>query len=185
MESRKQTKMTADIIILACSTVLLFCVCSWKPDKAWFLWAAAFLVMLMIGAAADLFIQSRKQTMEPIVNDPEIEIKIFRLILLDEQNKPVKSWDLSGKTSVVIGRRNAEEQIDVDLEDCEYGSFVDLQHAVLNFCHNSWFVEDLGSRNGVTIKKVEDGGSYKVLGRPCMIVAGDIIYIANTRLLLT
>ncbi len=185
MESRKQTKITADIIILACSAVLLFCVCSWKPDKAWFWWAAAFLVMIMIVAAADLLIQNRRQTMEPIFNDSEIEIKIFRLILLDEQNKPVKSWDLSGKTAVVIGRRNDEEQIDVDLEDCEYSSFIDLQHAVLNFCHNSWFVEDLGSQNGVTIKKVEDGGIYKVLGRPCMIAAGDILYIANTRLLLT
>jgi len=103
MESRKQTKITADIIILACSAVLLFCVCSWKPDKAWFWWAAAFLVMIMIVAAADLLIQNRRQTMEPIFNDSEIEIKIFRLILLDEQNKPVKSYKVPYKEKIPPG----------------------------------------------------------------------------------
>ena len=39
--------------------------------------------------------------------------------------------------------------------------------------------------NGVQVKKVEDGGCYKVLNRPCRVTPGDIIYIANTRLLLS
>ena len=104
---------------------------------------------------------------------------------MDEQNKPIKSWELSGKISIVIGKKNEDEEVDVDLEDCEYSTFIDPQHAALNFCQNSWFVEDLNSQNGVQVKKVEDGVCYKVLNRPCRVMPGDIIYIANTKLLLT
>ncbi len=86
---------------------------------------------------------------------------------------------------MIIGKKNDEEEVDVDLEDCEYSTFIDSQHAVLNFCLDSWYLEDLGSQNGVKIKKVEDGGCYQVTNRPCRLSAGDIIYIANTRLLLT
>ena len=48
-----------------------------------------------------------------------------------------------------------------------------------------WYVEDFGSQNGVKIQKAEDGQCYKILGRPCRIQAGDILYIANTKLLLS
>ena len=104
---------------------------------------------------------------------------------MNEQNMPVRSWDLSDRVAVVIGKKNTEEDVDVDLEDCEYSTFIDPCHAALNFCNNGWFVEDLGSQNGVKIKKVEDGDCYKVMNRPCRVAAGDIIYIANTKLLLS
>lgn len=111
--------------------------------------------------------------------------KIERLILLDEQDKPVKSWDMAGRVSIVIGREGGGEDVDVDLEDCAFSSFIDFQHAVLNFCLDQWYVEDLGSQNGVKIRKAEDGECYKVMGRPCRVAAGDVLYIANTRLLLS
>ena len=50
---------------------------------------------------------------------------------------------------------------------------------------DQWYVEDLESHNGVKVKKVEDGECYRVLHRPCRVTAGDILYIANTTLLLT
>ena len=116
---------------------------------------------------------------------PADDMTIRQMVLLDEQNKPIKSWELSGKISVIIGKKNEEEEVDVDLEDCEYSTFINPQHAALNFCQNFWYVEDLNSQNGVQVKKVEDGICYKVLNRPCRVMPGDIIYIANTRLLLT
>lgn len=76
-------------------------------------------------------------------------------------------------------------ELDIDLSDCEYSSFIDFQHAVLNFCLDQWYVEDLGSQNGVKVGKVEDGECYRVIHRPCKVVAGDVLYIANTKLLLT
>ena len=83
------------------------------------------------------------------------------------------------------GSKNTEEIMDIDLSDCEYSSFIDFQHAVLNFCLDQWYVEDLGSQNGVKVGKVEDGECYRVIHRPCKVVAGDVLYIANTKLLLT
>lgn len=108
------------------------------------------------------------------------------LILLDEQEKPVKSWSLSGKTSMIIGRKNKDEDVDIDLSDCEYSTLIDIQHAVLNYCQDCWYLEDLDSHNGVKAKKVEDGVCYRLTGnRPCKIMPGDVIYIANTKLLFT
>ncbi|MGL5436365.1 MAG: FHA domain-containing protein [Lachnospiraceae bacterium] len=110
----------------------------------------------------------------------------YELILLNETDKPIRSWNLTGKTAMIIGRRNRNEEVDVDLSDCEYSALISVQHAVLNYSLESWYVEDLGSQNGIQIKKVEDGGLYQVApNHPCKISAGDMIYIAKTKLLLT
>lgn len=111
---------------------------------------------------------------------------IRELILLDENEKPVKAWDLAGKVSLLIGRDNREEPVDVDLGECEYSALIDEQHAVLNYCMEAWYVEDLNSRNGVRIRKADDGLCYRVMkSRPCRLLSGDIIFIANTKLLIT
>ena len=74
----------------------------------------------------------------------------------------------------------------MDLGDCEYGALVNVQHAVLNYSLDTWYLEDLGSQNGIQIKKVEDGKRYQVApNHPCRVSAGDVIYIAKTKLLFT
>lgn len=111
---------------------------------------------------------------------------VHELILLDENEKPIKAWGLTGKTAMVIGRRNRNEEVDVDLSDCEYSALINVQHAVLNYCLDTWYIEDLGSQNGIQIRKVEDGFCYQVVSnRPCKLSAGDVIYIAKTKLLFT
>lgn len=92
---------------------------------------------------------------------------------------------MQGRISLVIGKADQSQEPDIDLSDCEYSSFIDFQHAVLNFTLDQWYVEDLESQNGVKIRKVEDGECYRVIHRPCKVAAGDILYIANTKLLLT
>ena len=110
---------------------------------------------------------------------------IRELLLLDENGKPLKSWSLVGKTCLVIGKKDKDTEVDVDLSDSAYAAFVEPQHAVLNFANERWYLEDVSDENGVRVKKAEDGGVYKVHGRPCEVCAGDVLYIANTRLLLT
>lgn len=110
---------------------------------------------------------------------------VRELVLLNEENKPLKSWELLGKTALIIGKKNQDEEVDVDLGDCAYGAFIEPQHAVLNFSGERWFLEDISEENGVRVKKAEDGMNYRLSGRPCEVGAGDVIYIANTRLLLT
>lgn len=110
----------------------------------------------------------------------------YELVLLNENDKPIRAWDLTGKTAMVIGRTNRDEEVDVDLSDCEYSALINVQHAVLNYCLDTWYIEDLGSQNGIQIKKVEDGRCYQMApNRPCKISAGDVIYIAKTKLLFT
>lgn len=184
MKTSKTVKIAADILILLCSGILLLSMYIGNVDRRWFWTLMCILLFIMIGAAADLTAQIRKRagTKHSL---PADDMTIRQLVLLDEQNKPIKSWGLSGKIAVIIGKKNEEEEVDVDLEDCEYSTFINPQHAALNFCQNFWYVEDLNSQNGVQVKKVEDGICYKVLNRPCRVMPGDIIYIANTRLLLT
>lgn len=184
MKTKKTIKIAADVIILLCSGILLLSIYIGDVDRRWFWTLFWILVLFIVGAVIDLKVQmSRKPTNG--MSQPADDMTIRQLILLDEQDKPIKSWDLSGKTAVVIGKKNEEEEVDVDLEDCEYSTFINPQHAALNFCRNFWYIEDLNSQNGVQVKKVEDGICYKVLNRPCRVMPGDIIYIANTRLLLT
>ena len=191
MEKSRKIKIAADVIMLFCGLILFIILRYglWDKEKSIMVEIGLFLCMVVI--LADLSIQflikakiSLSRTLEETGNI-KTGMGIERLILLDEQNKPVKSWDMTGRTAMLIGRSGGEEDVDVDLEDCTYSSFIDFLHAVLNFAQDEWYVEDLGSQNGIKIRKVVDGECYKVMGRPCRVEAGDILYIANTRLLLS
>ena len=183
MESRRKIKIGLDISILICAILLIFSLFFKESDRLWIVG----LVFVGLAAATDLLGQIMEKGVRPKENSVGYseEVRVTQLMLLDEHDKPLKSWDIAEKTALIIGKKNEEEDVDVDLEDCEYSAFIDNQHAVLNYCLDSWYLEDLGSQNGVRIRKAEDGICYQVTGRPCRILAGDVIYIASTRLLLT
>lgn len=181
----KRVKQTLDSLLILCGAGIIFF--SFKEIGTWRFAPAFFLVIIvgMIKAVCDLFLLSGRKHTETIIEEDGSVHKVQRLILLDGEGKPVKSWDLQGKISLIIGKSGQDQELDIDLSDCEYSSFIDFQHAVLNFSLDQWYVEDLGSQNGVKVRKVEDGECYKVIHRPCKVEAGDILYIANTKLLLT
>lgn len=184
---RKRGKQIFDILIILCGVVFLYFILT--EIRTWRL-TPALLLVVAIGTAwawYDFLLLRKGDRTGILVSEPEIsqEHGIQRLILLDEEGKPVKSWNLQGEVALVIGKAGKNQELDIDLSDCEYSSFIDFQHAVLNFCLDQWYVEDLGSQNGVKVRKVEDGECYRVIHRPCKVVAGDILYIANTKLLLT
>lgn len=183
----RRTKQILDVLILLCGMGAVYCI--FKEAGAWRI-MPAFLAVVAAGMAwvlCDLFRPMDGRAAEPVWDEPEAVRghKIERLILLDEAGKPIRSWDLHGKVSQIIGKAGQDQELDIDLSDCEYSSFIDFQHAALNFCMDQWYIEDLGSQNGVKVRKVEDGECYKVIHRPCRVMAGDILYIANTKLLLT
>lgn len=145
----------------------------------------ALVLICVVLAGADLIRSAFSETGRSQQPKKTLPLAVRELLLLDENGKPLKSWNLTGKTSLIIGKKNRDEEADVDLGDCEYGAFVEPQHALLNFAGERWYLEDISEGNGVRVKKAQDGISYKVLGRPCEVGAGDVIYIAKTRLLLT
>ncbi len=104
-------------------------------------------------------------------------------VLLSEEDTELMTWDMYGRTAMVIGREGKENQVDIDLRKSPYASMVDGEHAVLNFSAGQWFVEDLGSANGISIKK-SDGRLYKLAGGvPCRIERRDCLYVGQNRLL--
>lgn len=108
---------------------------------------------------------------------------IQELLLLDEEGNEISAWHIGGKTSLLIGRDEHKENVDINLQNTEYGGMVNRQHAVLNYAAGEWYIEDLGSKNGVRIRSAEDGRVYQVSKEhPCRINQGDIVFIGNTSL---
>ena len=58
---------------------------------------------------------------------------IQELLLLDEEGNEISAWHIGGKTSLLIGRDEHKENVDINLQNTEYGGMVDRQHAVLNY----------------------------------------------------
>lgn len=107
---------------------------------------------------------------------------ISELVLLNEENTVVASWDIYGKVSLVIGRDSRNQSVDINLSNSAYAGMIDNEHAVLNYTGACWYIEDLGSQNGISIQKASDGKKYKITSQPCKVELGDVIYIGLTRL---
>lgn len=108
---------------------------------------------------------------------------ITKLILKDREGRYVRTWDLQRKTSLVIGK-SLGNGVDIDLEDADYASLISKQHSVLNFADDAWYVEDIGSTNGSGIKRSGENTKFRLEpGKPYRLNPGDIIYVANTQLL--
>jgi len=96
--------------------------------------------------------------------------KITEVVLLSEEDTEVYKWDLYNKTSMVIGRDIGENHVDINLNHTAEAGLIDREHAVLNYCLNNWYIEDLGTKNGISIKKVKDGRRYKLApDTPCKL----------------
>ncbi|WP_300812821.1 FHA domain-containing protein [uncultured Acetatifactor sp.] len=180
-------KRILDILILLSGVSLEACF-YWLTEMRDSVYLGMALVLIcMVAAMVDFALKGRKRDAPFTEGVPEAMEPhgIRSLVLLDEQGKPIRSWDMQGRTALIIGKAGQGQRPDVDLSDCAYSSFVDFQHAILNFCLDQWYVEDAESHNGVKVEKAEDGECYKVIHHPCRVSAGDILHIANTRLLLT
>ena len=104
------------------------------------------------------------------------------LVLLSEEGGHIASWNIYGRNGLVIGRDVGENHVTINLENTTYASMIDIEHAVLNYAGNNWYIEDISSKNGVSIQK-RDGKKYKISpGKPCKLELGDIIFIGLTRL---
>ncbi|BAU27190.1 FHA domain-containing protein [Aneurinibacillus soli] len=123
---------------------------------------------------------------EYIEDQEEISSKITKLVLLDEEGGHVHEWPIQGMTSLLIGKSSKQNEVDIDLSETEYASLISKQHAVLNYSAGCWYIEDIDSKNGTGIQKAHTDQKSKLQDHsPHPIGAGDTIYIANTRIMLT
>jgi len=109
--------------------------------------------------------------------------QISKIILKDENEKNVRSWNVADKTSLLIGKKTDTNNVDIDLSDSTYSKLVSREHAVINNTGDNWYFEDIGSANGSGLKRRGNKDKQKVEeGNPCLLNSGDTIYIANTKL---
>ena len=109
---------------------------------------------------------------------------ISKVILIDEYGERIKEWFIKGEVSVLIGKNSHRGEVDIDLSDCEYASLVSQEHAVLTRVGSDWFIEDADSESGTGIRKAGRSDTKRLAAEePERIGSGDMIFIANTRLL--
>ena len=144
--------------------------------------AGTTAIIFYILAAADTWRMSRLMGRKGL-DLPMDSLVITEAVLLSEEDTELMVWDMYGKTALVIGRDFKENQVDIDLSESPYAGMVDIEHAVLNFSYGTWFVEDLGSKNGISVKK-DDSRVYRLSAdTPCRIERGDCLYVGQNRLL--
>lgn len=103
---------------------------------------------------------------------------ISEIQLLGEDNNITDTWDIYRKTSIVFGKDEGQNQVDVNLKNTDYAGTIDGEHAVMNYSDGSWYIEDLDSENGTRIQRSGEDRSYKISSRePCKIEKNDIIYL--------
>jgi len=168
------------IIALVGLALCILVVVYWR-EWIWLAWLAG-------GIAALFFVlgcldRGRRMltTSEQVTRDVAGRAK--QLVLLNEDDNEISRWDLTSRISLVIGRDVGENQVDINLDNVTYAGFIDIEHAVLNYANDCWYIEDLRSENGVRVQKCGDARQYRLApGKPCRLDVGDAIYIGHTKL---
>jgi len=173
--NRKQIgAILLDIFIAACTILCLILLYRfWEPGTQRRSFTAVFLVPVAALAVYEAVCWSRKGTARKKRN-PEIST----LILLGEGDRPIRFWDLTGKVGILIGKGCEGYAVDVDLNDTAYETYIDPEHALLNYNSSGWWLQDTSSRNGVSIlRKGED----MLIGHhaPARVEPGDVICLAK------
>ncbi len=181
----KERRLVDLLLILIGGAIALISYFYLEGDIRWWLIAVGCgMVLIFLVSAIREKHRVPLQAGAPILNMPP-DSKVTEVLLLNEEDQALATWPLYGKVSMIIGRDVGENQVDINLLSSTYASMVDVVHAVLNYASGSWYVEDLASKNGVSVQSGKDGRKYKLASdQPCKIDAGDIIYIGLARLLI-
>lgn len=148
------------------------------------------LKYIMVGVAASIgiyyagMVLFRKPPAAPVPIQ-EIHSDIKTVALLNENGKLIKEWNIHGKMTMLIGKQTKRNEVDIDLSDSAYDALIHDEHALMNFAAGNWYLEGLHMPSGISVKKGNDRIRYRLVGsRPCRLEPGDVLYIANTRLLM-
>lgn len=154
----------------------------WQVERMWsWMTLCVVLALIHLVIVAKEVSNGQKIKQEMILQKMP-ESALTELILLGEDDNRLASWNIYGQNGIVIGRDVMENNVTINLNDCEFSSMIESEHCVLNFTGDHWYIEDISEKNGVSIRK-SDGRKYHLAyGKPCRLEHGDIIYIALTRL---
>lgn len=133
-----------------------------------------------IGQAGQII---RKNNNENINVSNKKKEHIKKIALINEVGHILKEWSVEGKTALIIGKSVGNKKVDIDLSDTASADTISKQHAVLNYTGDKWYVDDIDSKNGTRVQKVNKNTilDLKLVGT-VEVEPRDIIYISNTRL---
>ncbi len=144
------------------------------------LWSGIFIIISLFYARKALTTSN-----EPVINLVVDNSDISSVVMLNEQGNIIKRWDTKGKTALLIGKHTKNKEVDIDLSDSMYDALIHNEHAVMNFAAGKWYLEAVHTPSGITVQKADDRMRYRLTGaKPCRLEQGDVVYIANTRLLM-
>jgi hypothetical protein len=138
-------------------------------------------VIVAVPAGIWLFFEYRSKNYD---YKEEQEQPINKFVLMARDGEHEKEWHCSGATSFLIGKGTPAQDVDIELGDTHYCEYVSDEHAVFNHSGGFWYIEDLGSVNGVGIKK--KGEDYALRLKPFVaykVDEGDVIYISKAKIL--
>ena len=123
---------------------------------------------------------SRLKVQTPRHNIQFAKKNIDKIVLLNEENRVIKSWDISGMAGLVIGKNTGNNQVDIDLSDLAVVETISDEHAVMNYANGNWFIEDSDSFAGTGIKKMcDDNVLYLNKSEQIKLEPHDYIYIGK------
>ena len=162
-------------ILVAISFVIIYMNIESKEIKITLL---SFLVILGVAIFVYFYITMHKKRIE----DADI---INTIELVNEDNEIIQKWNIKDKVSFLIGKKNKENDVFIDLSSSIYSPLIENEHAVLNYASGKWYIEDLSVDSRVCIQKKEDGKKYRVVkNTPCTVKNGDILFVSKVKLLL-
>lgn len=113
---------------------------------------------------------------------PNFSVNTARLIA-KQANSPISEFSLDGNNALV-GRFDSDTgPVDIDLEGFPGEDTISRNHAEIYYEGNQWKIKDLGSTNGVFIKRANQNRFEVRIMRPEVIYPGDEIAIAKIRFL--
>ncbi|MDR1702364.1 MAG: hypothetical protein LBR56_06285 [Sporomusaceae bacterium] len=145
-----------------------------------------YLVTIIFAAIGTYYaIQLQKNAYPEPVLEAFPASSINAIVMLNESGDTIRKWDVQNKVALVIGKRANNNDVDIDLSESTYEALIYNEHAVINFASGTWYLEGLQQPAEISVKKNKDQARYRLNGqKPCKIEIGDMIYIANTRLLI-
>jgi hypothetical protein len=167
------------LIISICSYILFFYI-----ESAWIraIGVISLTAIIIVWMLVEYATRSRNRKTKKMKTEQGSVIK--RLILMNPDGGREKEWHCEGVASFLIGKGTSSSAVDIELGDTQYCDYISNEHAVLNNMQGIWYLEDLGSTNGVGLKKKGEEYTLRLKASVAYKVdEGDIIYISKAKIL--
>lgn len=76
-----------------------------------------------------------------------------------------------------LGKHRPEQAVEIDLSPFDISGSVSRLHAELYWQNGAWYIQDLGSTNGVLLKRLP--GDYQKLEQPAPLQNGDALALGQ------